>query len=210
MPRSKEMAQKLVPIRALVVPATAMPRFARSLWILSALVVVPAVVGSEAGCGTEPVSVDGCRRIEEARCDAAVSCPSLGVKDAAECKRFYRDQCLHGLAVADDPGGPVIEQCVEQIRLTGLCAASDPSCTALPATEPTAASACEIVQKPQLLVACKFLAPVAPAATVPTQPAGGAGGASAAGAAGAAGSPTAGAAGEGGTGAATAGAGGSS
>ncbi|HEU4536177.1 MAG TPA: hypothetical protein VFS00_18765, partial [Polyangiaceae bacterium] len=49
--------------------------------------------------GDESTAPEGCRDIEEARCEqAASSCPALGVSDAEACTRFYRDQCLRGLA----------------------------------------------------------------------------------------------------------------
>lgn len=177
-----------------------MPRSARFVWALALACLPVFVVG--AGCGTDPVAVEGCRRIEEARCEVAVGCPSFAVKDVAACKRFYRDQCLHGLAIAGDPGDPVIDACVEDIRAAGACAvSSDPACV-LPATDPPGATACDIIQKPQVALRCQFLAPPAAATTAPTLPTGGAGGAAGTGqAAGAAGTP----AGAGGTEAAGAG-----
>jgi hypothetical protein len=167
-----------------------MPRFARLLWLFPSVLLPAAVVGT--ACGTDPVAVEGCRKIEYARCEAAPSCPALGVDDVKECKRFYRDQCLHGLAVADDPGDPLVAKCVGAIQLAGTCAASGAVDCQLPAVSVAGATACDIVQRPEITTDCTFLAPTAPISTAPTLPGSGgaggeAGGAGASGEAGAAG-----------------------
>ena len=55
-------------------------------------------------CGTDAVGVDACRQIETARCNLAPACgmPSF---DVGKCTRFYRDECLLGIANASDGGG---------------------------------------------------------------------------------------------------------
>src|SRR4051812_33957863 len=71
-------------------------------------------------CGTEPVGVEACRRIETARCENAFSCgidlskpvhrgdtPSL---DVGACKRYYEDACLHGLVTTEDPGAVKVQE----------------------------------------------------------------------------------------------------
>ena len=155
-----------------------MSRLARLLSVCF-VTIVPAVFAS-AGCGSDPVAVEGCRKIEEARCEASVSCAPFTVKDVTACKRFYRDQCLHGMAVGADPGEPVIDTCVATIKAAGACAASaDPACV-VPVTVPVSGSACDIIQHPERAVDCSFLAPSAPVSTAPTLPgtagAGGTGG----------------------------------
>src|SRR5688572_30918766 len=52
--------------------------------------------GLAGGCTSGAVAIAQCREIEYARCEAAVPCGV--VTDVDECKRFYRDQCLHGIA----------------------------------------------------------------------------------------------------------------
>jgi hypothetical protein len=109
-----------------------------------------------AGCGTGAVDVEGCRRIEEARCHQAPTCnlpieppyfTTDGTVDA--CVRFYDDACLHGLAV-NDPGAAALNACVAAIEADTLgkdgCATvkappSDPACAWLaPSSAPDAAA----------------------------------------------------------------------
>lgn len=115
-----------------------------------------------ASCGTDARGIEDCRAIENARCDAAKACGSLD--DAAACKRFYRDQCLHGLSVAS-PGSPATDACVGAIEQITACA------SAAPDTEVAACSrfrtptlACGFVQTPELLKECNFLTPNDPPA----------------------------------------------
>ena len=120
------------------------------------------------GCGTSAVGVDDCRDIEQARCEAAAACHT--VSDIAECKRFYRDQCLHGLPTAAPPRESV-DDCVTAIHNLTLCvkvggtkvelADCDPSVPAQDAT-----LACEVAKAPERAYACSFLAgePVSPPA----------------------------------------------
>ncbi len=117
---------------------------------------------SAAGCGTDAKGVDDCRDIEQARCDAAQHCGL--VSDVAECQRFYRDQCLHGLQVAS-PGSVKVKACVATIRAAGTCAATaegsdvelascDPAIDA-----PGATTACDVVKEPEKASDCSFLLP---------------------------------------------------
>jgi len=121
---------------------------------------------SASGCGPDAKGVEACREIEQARCTAAKSCGI--VDDVVECQRFYRDQCLHGMAVAT-PSSVVVRECVAVIRNAGVCAAeSEGSETPLdlcsagtptPVDAPGAATACDIVRSPEKALACAFLAP---------------------------------------------------
>ena len=78
------------------------------------------VLISASSCGTDAVGVDDCRKIEDARCEAAAHCPGdLQVEDVDACKRYYRDHCLHGLAVDHTPGAPVVSHCVSAIEAAG-------------------------------------------------------------------------------------------
>jgi hypothetical protein len=115
-----------------------------------------------ASCGTDARGIEDCRSIEEARCDAAVACGQID--DAAACKRFYRDQCLHGLSVPA-PGAPFTKQCVQAIRDAAECAkateeAVEAACTAFR----TQTRACKYVEAPETLRECAFLTPDAPPA----------------------------------------------
>lgn len=102
---------------------------------------------STPACGTDPVGVESCQKIEKVRCESAPGCnislrrpvhdDSNGVKsDVAACIRYYDDQCLHGLALAKDPGPQAVDACVNAI-VTGDCG---------------------IVKEPEKYTACSFLA----------------------------------------------------
>ncbi|MEO6599316.1 MAG: hypothetical protein ABIQ16_05550 [Polyangiaceae bacterium] len=122
---------------------------------------------SSAGCGTDAKGVDDCRDIEEARCVAAKSCDLLGDVDVDGCKRFYRDQCLHGLAVSS-PGPNQVKLCVAAIQNAGSCVRQSGGKNApLDECDPrigissssSATTACEIVNEPELATECAFLVP---------------------------------------------------
>ncbi len=120
-------------------------------------------IASAFACGTEPVGVESCRRIEGARCENAKSCgidlsnpvhrqdaptpDKQDKQDVGACKRFYEDACLHGLVTTVDPGELKTTACVEAINTT---------------------SDCEIVKSPEKAPACDFLLP--PAAPPPPPP----------------------------------------
>jgi len=126
-----------------------------AVWTLVALLGL-TLGGVLAGCGTEPVNPDGCRKIEEARCAAIVACPGYESLDVEACKRFYRDQCLHGLATASDPGDPAINVCTSAIEAAGNCAKTG---TAVCTIGATSAAPCEVIEHPELYPACAFLLP---------------------------------------------------
>jgi hypothetical protein len=129
----------------------------------TALTAVGLVLTLAGGCGKDAVGIDTCRDIEYARCEAAPSCPKLfRVSDVEQCKRFYRDQCLHGLAASDEPGAPKVRACVEAIRQAGRCAEQDKSlaeCGSLLEESTSAKNACDLVGSPEKLDACAFLEP---------------------------------------------------
>lgn len=119
--------------------------FAALGFVATAFVLLSAMA-----CGTEPVGVDSCRRIEHARCENA---PACGInlerpvhngdspeRNVAACNRFYDDACLHGLAVSADPGAVAVDACIEAIH-TGNC---------------------DVVKKPESHPSCSFLAPPPP------------------------------------------------
>jgi hypothetical protein len=117
--------------------------------IVATLLAATGAIGA-AACGTDAIATDGCRKIEQARCRKATSCPDLGVRNSTgveECVQYARDRCLHGLAVAD-PGAPAIDACVAAIRDT---------------------ASCEVVAAPEIDPACAFLkpTPTAPDAATP-------------------------------------------
>ncbi len=130
--------------------------------------VVSFLVASASGCGSDAVGVDACRDIERARCEAGDHCGF--VEDVDECKRFYRDHCLHGLKSGKEPGDIALDECVKSIEKAGACAKEGKTELALcdgwnVATELT--TPCDVVKFPQQIKTCEFLgAPVE--AGVPT------------------------------------------
>jgi hypothetical protein len=106
------------------------------------------------------VGVSECREVEEARCNAAVGC---GYADVDECRRFYRDHCLHGVPL-DTVDNVQIDQCVAQIQSAGQCAAEQPGaapadCAPPIQTQTVVAKVCDVVLRPELTPACAFLVP---------------------------------------------------
>jgi hypothetical protein len=136
-----------------------MPSPIRYKPMLVALTMAAAWLLLLPGCNTEPINSDGCRAIETARCQAAKSCPAMSITDVDACERFYRDQCLHGLASASDPGQPSIDQCVRNVNIAGKCASQKaPSC----ALEVSGDSdPCDFVAHPENYKECSFLVPPA-------------------------------------------------
>ncbi len=140
-----------------------------SVWSVISCTLLSGVcaftLASAAGCGTDAKGIDECREIEQARCSAALSCGT--VSDVPECKRFYRDQCLHGLAVAS-PGTAALKACVATIQAAGSCAMADAStaldhCENVSVSAPRAKKACDIVANPEYAEECSFLLPTAAA-----------------------------------------------
>ena len=122
-----------------------------------------------ASCGTEARGVEDCRAIENSRCEAAEACGAI--EDAGACKRFYRDQCLHGLSVPP-PGGPLTDACVSAIDQITECARTNADGTPSDCSRfGNRTRACSFVPKPQSLSECNFLTP-----NVPPAGEGGAGG----------------------------------
>jgi hypothetical protein len=108
-----------------------------------ALTLALAGVLGNSACGTDAVGTEVCRKIEQARCRRAASCPELGLRGSTgveECVQYVRDRCLHGIAVAD-PGPPAVAACVNAIEQ---------------------ATSCEIVAIPESAPACAFLQPSPP------------------------------------------------
>ena len=130
-----------------------------------------------AACGTDAVGVAECRQVEQARCNAAVSC---GFPDYIECRRYYRDHCLHGVAL-EAVNSVQIDACVAVIERAGRCASeqADPppdDCSEPIRTETEIGSTCEVILQPELASACAFLEPDPVPVPPPVSPAADAGG----------------------------------
>lgn len=122
------------------------------------------------GCGTDAVGTTECREIEQARCAAA---PACGYPDVAECQRYYRDHCLHGVPL-ESVSAVEVDSCVSDIERAGRCASGAGPQTAPGACpEPiglagAAPSICDVVRTPQLASSCAFLGAAPAVPPVPT------------------------------------------
>jgi len=128
------------------------------------------------GCGPDPVGVEDCRQIEQARCEAGKKCGI--VSDVAACQRFYRDHCLHGFSLDEAPSNRVVTGCVDAIRAAGDCAstngADSQASDCFPGAAPAESmSVCDAIGTPEQLPACRFL--VAEPANTPDASGGSAG-----------------------------------
>jgi hypothetical protein len=111
-------------------------------------------------CGTDAVGVAECREIESARCAAAASC---GFADVEQCQRFYRDHCLHGVAL-EEVNEVQVDACVTELERAGRCATDAPGsapagCPEPVQTESEVTDVCTLILRPELASACAFLAP---------------------------------------------------
>jgi len=119
-----------------------------------------ACVLAAVGCGTDVVGVAECRAFERVRCEAAVAC---GYPDVAECKRFARDHCLHGVPL-ESINAIELDACALDVERAGRCAAAQgPSTLTSGCAEPVPTdsprSACEVVSSPEVANSCAFLSP---------------------------------------------------
>jgi len=126
--------------------------------------LVPFFAALGPSCSTDAVGVEDCRKLEEARCAAAATCPSLfGEVNVSDCERFYRDQCLHGLAASSSPGKLAVQRCVESIARAGECSeelgedASIGDCEDLESNDDELETVCELVEHPEAMPDCEFL-----------------------------------------------------
>jgi hypothetical protein len=123
---------------------------------LAAMLAAPA-------CGSDAVGIQACRDIERARCEAGAHC---GLTDDVDgCKRFYRDQCLHGMQTDKSPGDRAVDQCTQAIRAAGECASQGKEeladCPAALTWRTPLSKTCDAVLFPQEISPCDFLvAPV--------------------------------------------------
>ena len=97
-------------------------------WVMPLALVVALAPVAAAGCGSDATGVDVCKKIEDARCNAAAKCSNISLTPpyytsgsaTDACVRFYDTACLHGLAGAA-PGPGELDACVGLIQ-KGNCA----------------------------------------------------------------------------------------
>jgi hypothetical protein len=142
-----------------------------------------------AHCGTDAVGIDACRQIEQLRCELVAGCPTSPVQDQQDiddCKMFYRDQCLHGIADGASPDGAMVDACLGAIRQARACwneGLTLAACQTLAedggVVGPTpaagvdpATSGCGAIMAPEMLEACSFLRPAGESSEQPPADAG--------------------------------------
>ncbi len=122
--------------------------------------LTPAILS--AGCGPTAVGVEACRKIEDARCDAASAC-GLSKDQIEDCKLFYQDQCLHGIEnSAHRPTETEVNTCIASVKATGACASGGvltmKACVDAPVLDEAQGTApCDIILvSAHQLTACAF------------------------------------------------------
>ena len=130
---------------------------ARRVVVLTFVALALIAVGGSAACGTAPIGVEACQRIERVRCECAPACQidlrrllhsgSSSTSDVASCTRYYEDQCLHGLVTTKEPSPQSVDACVAAIApINGTCD-------------------CTVVKTPEVHPSCQFLVPPVTATT---------------------------------------------
>lgn len=128
--------------------------------------LLPLLLVSVVGCDTGALRIEDCRTLEYARCDAAQRCGQI--PDAQECRHYYRDHCLHGVALGTVITDSDVEACRTTLENAGLCAEEEGKDTPTmecseevsEETVPATASVCDVVEFPLLAKECQFLAPL--------------------------------------------------
>jgi hypothetical protein len=137
-------------------------RIAVAIRVVSAVLAAACALSA---CDTDAQGVEDCRDVERARCEAARHC-DVGIdspEDVEACKRFARDNCLHGFEVEDTASSSEVRSCVESIQAAGACAeaggrqALARPCKGLLENIAWGRTACEVVDRPELAPACQFL-----------------------------------------------------
>jgi hypothetical protein len=157
------------------------------------LLLLLGPVALAAACGTDAIGIDACQKIEQFRCDLAPYCAAgTTEEDTASCKVFYRDQCQHGLENNErTPSNGEVDACLDALNRAASCHVSGratlaecPDIALASGIVGSAVAPCTLVMEhPEYLAACAFIAK--PLESLPTPDAGGgAGGATGTGGAG--------------------------
>ncbi len=120
-----------------------------------------------AGCGVKASGVQECRQIERARCESAAACGII--EDVAACERYVEDQCRHGFPPDLGPSNSSVAACVKAIQDVGVCAersgkkTAPGDCGRSSLSGADADRVCELVEHPESIPRCDFLAEAASA-----------------------------------------------
>ncbi len=124
----------------------------------------PGIAAFAGGCSTGAVAVTECREIEHLRCEISVACGTI--EDVNACKRFYTDQCLHGIEGDKAPTAQAHKRCLETIEAAGNCAKDDESmapedCSGVSERLTEGADGmddvCELIGRPWDLTVCAYI-----------------------------------------------------
>ena len=126
-----------------------------SPWLSLTLGLMALVGSSLGGCSTKAVGITECRDVEYARCEASVACGVIKADEVEECKRFYRDHCLHGISGEEVPTADDHKACLELIEDAGKRAEESLGMGGAPG-EPDE-EACKIVGAPWKSPECSYL-----------------------------------------------------
>ena len=118
------------------------------------------------GCTTSAVAIEQCREVEAARCESSVPCGVIEPDEVEACKRFYYDQCLHGIQGPEEPTAENQKHCVELIEDSGKAALAALLAAELAQTEEerndalkAQVQACIVVAVPWNAKPCDFIKP---------------------------------------------------
>lgn len=106
------------------------------------------------GCSTKAVGINECRDVEYARCEASVACGVIEADEVDNCKRFYRDHCLHGMKGDEVPSADEHKDCIELIESAGEAAQASLGMGG--ASEPDE-KACKLIAAPWKSEECAYL-----------------------------------------------------
>lgn len=133
-------------VRAPQVTGPARARLASVHWLWGLLIT--------SACNTDAVGVNECRDVEYARCEASVACGVIEEDEVEECKRFYRDHCLHGMKGDEVPTADEHKECLDLIEDAGKAARTSLGMGG--AGEPDERS-CKIIAAPWKSEECAYL-----------------------------------------------------
>jgi len=105
------------------------------------------------GCSTGAIAIQQCREIERQRCEGAAVCGVIKSSEVDSCKRFYNDQCLHGISGDEEPTADEQTDCLTflQERQADAEAARDDD------DQDALEDACQVLAEPWDYDQCAFI-----------------------------------------------------
>jgi len=101
------------------------------------------------------IAIQNCREIEEVRCEGSATCGVIDSDTVASCKRFYQDQCLHGIFGDTEPTADEEKGCMGVIKdARDLAKSTEGDVDQVEAFE----GACTVIASPWRQPECRYLA----------------------------------------------------